>query len=596
MYKIKLSPYAKIFYTEWQLNPDSSVYNIVVDQVLYGILEVERLRKALRRYVLENVLLNSHIREIGSEPCWVRNDNIYELEYVDSAISKSELLTFVRERFDLYSGPLYRFKLIQLDEGIYRFIVVLHHILLDALSLNEGVFIAIANYYNKPDYAAKYSIEEQINLVTNLVSTLSSRVRQNQDKYKKFWQRQLSEVEGVNLKFLKLGSGEGGAATSSRIDNPMTQLNFSYKAAELSRLNQIKGYVVTPYIYSLCIFVLLLRKYTNQEKFAVAYPVAVRERVDFIYGAQVNTSLIVYQFSKIETIKDLFDKTLEFFRSLRQDGVSYNHYPVTNMVSSENKELLNIWFIQTNMRNTVFNFDGITKVEILTALYVDTVADEVPLFEQELINNELHFRVRFNKRFINEELLKNFVASYRKLFFEVLDILVRGNNRLISNYNLLDKQQYQQIVYEFNQTERAYPCTTTIHELFEKQVLKNPDNVAVVYEDIKLTYKEINDRANQLAYYLIDSYKIKPDDLVAICLDRSEQMVITILGILKSGGAYVPLDPSIPNERVGYILDNAKPKVILTSANYQKRLQQICQAKEKELILAIYDIIRCKLN
>ncbi len=583
MYKIKLSPYANIFCTEWQLNPDSSVYNIVMDQMLYGVLDLERLREALKKYVLEQVLLNSHIQEIGGEPHWVRNDSIYELEYVDGPVSKSELLAFVRKKFELYSGPLYRFKLIRIDEGIHRFIVVLHHILLDALSLNEGVFTAIANYYNNPSHAAKYGIEEQVSLISNLTLTLSSRVIQSQNKYENFWYQYLPEVEGVDLTFFKLES----SPNLSHTDNLMAQLDFSYGAVELSKLNQIKECVVTPYIYSLCIFALLLHRYTNQKKFAIAYPVAIRDGVDFIYGAQVNTSLIVYEFSQIKTITDLFKKTLVFFRSLRQDGVSYNHYPITNIISGDNRDLLNIWFTQANMRNRVFNFDGTTKAEVSTELHVDTVNENVPLFEQELVEGNLYFRVRFNKKIINEELLKSFITSYKKLFLEVLEDLVSGNDRLISDYSILDKRQYQQIVYEFTQTEKDYPCDKTIHEFFEKQALETPNNIAVMFEDVKLTYRELNYKANQLAHYLLSSYKIKPDDLVAICLDRSEQMVVAILGVLKSGGAYVPIDPSLPDKRIGYILNDAKARVILTSTDYQKRLQQIYQARGKRLVVAM---------
>ena len=107
--------------------------------------------------------------------------------------------------------------------------------------------------------------------------------------------------------------------------------------------------------------------------------------------------------------------------------------------------------------------------------------------------------------------------------------------------NILDDARYQQILYEWNKTEQDYPKDKTIHKLFEEQVLKTPNNIAVVYEDNKLTYQELNNKANQLAHYLRLNYNIKPDDLVAIYLDRSEQLLITILGVLKSGGAYTQI-------------------------------------------------------
>jgi len=110
MYKIKLSPYAKIFYTEWLLDPYGSRYNLSIDQILHGSLDVDRLRDALKRYVSESVLLNSHVQDIDGEPYFVKNDSINKLEYLDNPVNPSELSTYVSHSFDLHNEPLYRFK------------------------------------------------------------------------------------------------------------------------------------------------------------------------------------------------------------------------------------------------------------------------------------------------------------------------------------------------------------------------------------------------------------------------------------------------------------------------------------------------------
>ena len=111
--------------------------------------------------------------------------------------------------------------------------------------------------------------------------------------------------------------------------------------------------------------------------------------------------------------------------------------------------------------------------------------------------------------------------------------------------------------------------------MFEEQVEKSPNNIAVVYEDIRLTYRELNDRANQLASYLKQIHDIKPDTLIALCLDRSEYMLIAILGVLKAGGAYVPMDPNYPDERIKYILEDTGAKVVVTNEIYRKRLEEL---------------------
>ena len=117
------------------------------------------------------------------------------------------------------------------------------------------------------------------------------------------------------------------------------------------------------------------------------------------------------------------------------------------------------------------------------------------------------------------------------------------------------------------------PHNKTIHQLFEDQVAQTPDNIAVVYEDKHLTYQELNAKANQLAYYLINHYKINPDDLIALCLDRNEYMLIAMLGTLKAGAAYVPMDPSYPDERIKHILQDTKTQLVLTNEVHTERLE-----------------------
>ena len=133
---------------------------------------------------------------------------------------------------------------------------------------------------------------------------------------------------------------------------------------------------------------------------------------------------------------------------------------------------------------------------------------------------------------------------------------------------ILPEAERRQVIELFNATETAYPQDRLIHELFESQVERTPGAVAVMYEDQSLTYAELNAKANQLARYL-RSQGVGPDQLVGICVERSLEMVVGLLGILKAGGAYVPLDPDYPPERLQYMLSDAAPKVLLT----QERLE-----------------------
>jgi len=600
MYQIRLSPYAEIFYIEWLLEPDSSRYNIVVDQILHGDLNIERLRDALKRYIAEYVLLNSHIQSINSEPHWVKNNSISELEYLDNYCDNVKLLNYVTRSFDLHSGPLYRFKLIRISDGVYRFILVFHHLLLDGVSADIGLFQTLSAYYNNTNYAMQCCISDQIKLIVNFTKTLTIKLKKNIVEHREFWRKQLSDVESINLIFLKLNGNDNRVSTS----NPIREIRFDFVETTLVKLGQIRRkYLITPYIYGLCVFALLLHKYTSQKRLAISYPIAIKEGIDFIYGAQINTNLIPYQFNQDTTIINLFNSSRDFFKSLKQDGINSSYYPITDVIREGNKSFLDVCFIQTNFGDTVFEFEGITKTEVLTDLHVDSVPKDVLLFEQELRNNTLHYRIRYDESTINGELLNNFITSYKKLFLEVLDDLVCGqNDKLISSYKILDQKQREKVIYEFNQTEKNHPQYKILPDLFDEQVRKTPNDIAIVYKESKWTYQELSNAVNQLANYLQYNYAIKPDDLIALYMTRSARMLIAILAILKTGGAYVPLSPSYPANRIAYILEDTRAKAVLVDDANLTNIESIVniQSKDKcisaEILVVNDELFKSKLN
>jgi len=153
---------------------------------------------------------------------------------------------------------------------------------------------------------------------------------------------------------------------------------------------------------------------------------------------------------------------------------------------------------------------------------------------------------------------------------------------------LTSKEQHQLLI-EWNSTDAPYPEHKTIHGLFEEQVDKTPHQVALIAPDAQLTYRELNDQANQLAYYLIAHHAIQPDQLIAVSLERSELMLIALLGILKSGGAYVPLDPHYPAKRVSYILRDTDARVVLASRAQEQQLRQLADVDWKKTTLLVLD-------
>ena len=595
MYAIKLSAYAKIFYTEWLLSPDSVRYNMVFDQTFYGDLDVVRLTNALRRYVCEHVLLNSHVRKINDELHWVKNTCVDDLVF--SAPEDVDTLSeYTSKSFDLHSGPLYRFKLIKIDSGIFRFVAVFHHILIDGSgSLDSGVFEAISSYYNDDSFSLNLSVGRQIELISDFTEKTDLLLNEH-DNFQTFWHEKLLDVEYIDLSFLKLHRKNESETISKKTSNTIKEILFDFGAADLANLKVVKTkYGVSFYVYGLCIFALLLYRYSGQRCLAISFPLAIKEGADFIYGAQINTNLIVFQFDSSTTIFDLFEQALNWFRAtVRHEKNGY--CPITGIVQNEDKQLLNANFIQSFFREHPFKFKGITKVEISTEFSTDSVTKGSLLFEQDARNNKLNYRVRYYKGDFDNYLLKKFIKIFKQQFIATLKTLVCKNADIpICRYSILGKKEYQKIVFDFNKTDEHYPRNKTITILFEEQVLKTPDKVAVVCEDRKLTYRELNQKANQLAHYLLQCYRIKSDDLIVLCLDKNEYMLIALFATLKSGAAYVPIDPSNPDDRISYILNDTQSTIVITNNSLKKRLRSIinkCVLKKVNLIVDEHSIAK----
>ena len=594
---IKLTPYSKTFYTEWLLEPDSYKYNMLsADQILYGDLDVERLHVALNRYAAEHVLLNSHVQVCNEEPIWVRNSTVSELDYSANPESEEELLAYVRQPFNLSTGPLYRFRLLRLSEGVHRFIIVLHHLVMDGISINAGVFDSISNYYNDSDYSAKHSVDTQINLLTKLEQKLSANLERNKDAYKTFWQQQLAHIENIDVGFLHAPSAQQDVSEC----NSIAEIRFSFDPVILDELKEVtEQYQLTHYIYSQCIFAILLHKYTSQHHFAINYPISIKEGADFIYGSQVNLNLIPFHFTPSTTPINLLEYVRDFYALSIKNETKYGYYPIPDILqaTANNKQLLHVSFAQAHFRDKPFRFLGTEKTKSLHTLSVDGVTKDTLIFEQEATHDKLNYRIKFDPTSINPELLDAFINSYKKLFIDVLEDIRNGNNyKLITNYSTLSTEQYQHLVHGFDQTTKYHSPTKTIHQLFEEQVTKLPNNIAVIFEDKTLTYQELNQRANQLAHYIGRTWSIQPDDLIALYLDKNEHTIISILAILKCGAAYVPIDPSYPIDRIRYIIEDTGTKAVIINEKYETKLNHIIKIKQVALISLDSNLLINKLN
>ena len=318
------------------------------------------------------------------------------------------------------------------------------------------------------------------------------------------------------------------------------------KELSLHLRNTAKQLGVSLYTLLLASYYLMLKAYSNQDDIVIGTPIANRHypQIQNLIGFFVNSLPIRIN------IKDK-QKLAQFIKLLGDqiiDAQLHQDLPFEKLVDELKVEkdtsrhpIFQIMFgVQSfgdNKQpkdNILLPYDKQEAKYDIAKFDIETFIDD----RDEVLRGSFNYRVSLYK----ESTIKRFINTYINILEQISKV---SNNKELTLRELtyLSQKETDIILGKWNDTDKDYPSDKTIHSLFEEQVLKFPNNIAVVYEDAKLTYKELNERANQLAHYLIKHHNIKPDDLVALLLDRSENMIIAILGVLKSGAAYVPMDP-----------------------------------------------------
>ncbi|WP_143734279.1 AMP-binding protein, partial [Porphyromonas gingivalis] len=571
---IKLNSFQKTFYFEWLQDNSKADYNLVIDMDLHGEISPERLNRAITRFVNEHLLYNSNVRYINGDYYWISRSCLNEkeniLKYIDFLPSKKELFSFVKEPFDLESDRLSRYYLVRISESHYRFINVVSHIIVDGLSA-ESVYKNLACYYNDAEFRSEYSLEEQAEMIIKLNAKLSLIQENYKASMNNFWQRQLCNSTGIDLKFLKNQSQQSKLEIHSRKLNPISEFFFSIVDEEWNLVKEIsRKYKITPFILSQVAFAFVIQKYTGQDCISFNFPVAIQEGRDLIYGAHVNSIIITFYFSDQTTLLDLIEQATSFYKDLKSSKGKY--LPIYELVKyAENKSALNAGFIQTDLAEYILDFDGVKSVSANREFHIDLDQDFV--FESQIVksslnqNEQLKFRVRYKNGIINHELAELFVKSYKEALLVISKQLMASPSQTINDINKESVLDYNKTILSVinEQSKSVYDATKTVIMRFEEQVKRRPNDIAIVFDNKEISYTQLNIEANKLANYLKRAYNIKPDDFVCLCLERSEWMVIAMLGVLKCGAAYVPISPDYPLERVQYIINDVSPIVTIIS-------------------------------
>jgi amino acid adenylation domain-containing protein len=551
-----------------QLEPNSSSYNLPAAVKLTGKLNVAVLSQSIQTIIKRHEILRTTFTVVDAEAIQVigTGKNFYlpviDLQDMEEKRQLQELenlaVLVARKPFNLEQDLLIRTSLIQLSATEYIILLTMHHIVSDGWSI--GIFIKeLTTLYTAfaqgqtsplPELSIQYA-----DFAIWQRKWLQGEVLKKQLNY---WKQQLSG----NLPILELPTDKPRPAIQSHHGaKQFFQLSQSL-TKKLKNLCQQEG--STLFMTLLAAFKVLLYRYTQQEDIIVGTPIANRNRVEIegLIGCFVNTLALRTNLGNNPT----FRKLLKQVREVTLGAYAHQDLPFEKLVEElqvkrdlTHNPLFQVMFILQNTPAEVIELPEL-NLEILKA-EKNTANFDLNLSLTE-IKSGIQGELEYNTDIFNPDRISRMIGHFQVL----LEGVVSNPEECISTLPLLTTNEQHQLLTEWNQTEVNYPQEQCIHQLFETQVEKTPDAVAVVFENQQLTYRELNNKANQLAHYL-QKLGVKPEVLVGICVERSLEMVIGLLAILKAGGAYVPLDPNLPQERLAWMMEDSQISVLLTQEN-----------------------------
>jgi amino acid adenylation domain-containing protein len=544
---------------------DSAFYNIPQALRLNGRLDVPSLERSLNEILRRHEALRTSITDSGGRPVQIVHDlttlslPLTDLSHLSEGEREREALRLTVEEghrpFDLSVSPLMRAALLRLGEQEHILLVTMHHIVSDGWS--AGIFLReLSALYGaflsgEPTPLAELPVQYADFAVWQR-EWLRGEVLEEQLDY---WKQRL----GGELPVLKLPTDRPRPPALSYRGAEQSLELTAEQTKQLKFLSRHEG--ATLFMTLLAAFDALLYRYTEQDDIVVGTPIAGRNRreVEGLIGFFVNTLVMRVGVKGTTTFRELLGRV----REATLGAYAHQEVPFEKLVEELHPK-------RDTSRNPIFQ----VMFALQNTPLEDLTLPELRLVPFDISNDMTRFDLEFHlwehegtlagTLIYNTDLFDAAtVAQMLGHFRNLLAGVVADPDARVSELPLLTEAERRRMLYEWNDTRREYPRESCVHELFEAQAACTPDAMAVVSDEGRMTYRELNERANRLARRLC-RHGVGTESLVGVCLDRGMGMVVGLLAVLKAGGAYVPLDPAYPKPRLRFMLEDAGVRVLLT--------------------------------
>ena len=465
------------------------------------------------------------------------------------------LRQIINKPFDLSKDYMIRADLIKLSEEENVLVVTMHHIASDGWSvsilINEVMEFYGSHYEDSKEEPeplkiqyADFSIWQRENLTDEVL-----------EKKLDYWKNKLEDTPPLDIPTdHKRPEAQSfrGASFDFTIDKELSD--------QLQNLSRRHG--ATLFMTLLAGFKLMMNRYSGQQDICIGTVVAGRQQQELeeLIGFFVNTLALRSEVNNDESFNDFLQKV----KQTTIEAQEHQDVPFEKVVDTVVKErslsrhplFQTVFVLQNTPESENFKL-GDLELSLEKTIH-DTSRFELT-YSMYLSENGLEGSIEYCSDLYTEQTIERMTTHFKELLSEI----VKAPEQKVGSFRMLSDPEKDKLLNEFNDTAKDYPKDKTVVDFFEEQVKKSPDSIAVVFEDKKLTYKELNERANQLARYL-QNKGVKEETLVPICLERSLEMITGILGILKAGAAYVPIDPEYPEDRKRFMLEDTGAAIAVT--------------------------------
>jgi len=571
-----LSNAQKRMYALYEMEPEAITYNTPVIYRIKGKVEKEKLERAFQDLIQRHETLRTaflvHEGEVVQK---VEACNTFQMEYCEKEDKdiKQILEQFVRP-FNLQKPPLIRAVLIKVDTEQYILAYDIHHIVSDGTSAEIIISELAQHYNNEPMLILEYQFKNYVVWQNKFIES------QAYQKQKEFWKGHLSELPVLNFPLdYPRPSVQSfcGSSIFACLENEIT--------ADLKKIATLEN--CTLYMVLLAAFQILLSKYSGQRDIILGTPVAGRNNINLnhMVGMFVNTVVLKNEVRSGITFQS-------FLRNVRDNALlayANQDYQFDDLINdldivrdSSRNPVFDVMFVMENMDRNEHRFGS----AVLENYQMDSGTSK---FDMTLIVTEVKegicLQLEYCTDLFREETAKSILEHYRILLKQIS----QQPCCKISELSMMSSEEYEKILNGFNATKTEYPREKSVSEVFEEQVKKTPNHIALVHRDSKVTYYELNEKANKVAG-ILNANGVKENTLVGIVTDNCIEMIAGILGILKAGGAYLPVDPEYPESRIKYMFEDSKANIVIVQRKYAEEMEFVNR------VLLLEEICECEME